>query len=297
MEQNRTMKSTRQPFTALHAAGLLLLLLTAAAIFFGVHPRYRILSYGILAISALAAWKRSWMFWIIIAVELGFAAFLWTFSQAGYHIVSAIPLAAVALLLVFRFLGKPVKIAAAIVCAITALGLLIIEIPIVKTSMKSAEPGAKYVVVLGAAVYGEEPSITLSRRLDRAILYAEENPGAKLVMSGGQGEGEDISEAECMRRYASERGVAPDRILLEDRSTSTNENLAFSKAVIAADGGNGARVAIVSSGYHLYRAEQTAKKLGLNGFGVAGADGYPLYMVGMYLREALAVVKLWVFGA
>ena len=123
------------------------------------------------------------------------------------------------------------------------------------------------------------------------------NPEAKAVVSGGQGAGEDISEAECMRRYLSAHGIAPERILIEDRSTSTKENLAFSKAVIEADGGTTDRVVIVSSGYHLYRAQKTAEQLGMRAGGAAGSDGYPIYMFGMYLREAAAVWKLWVFGA
>ena len=116
--------------------------------------------------------------------------------------------------------------------------------------------------MLGAAVYGENPSITLQHRLEGAARYLEANPRTKAVVSGGQGKGEDISEAECMRRYLVEHGIDPDRILLEDRSTSTKENLAFSKAVIETDGGKVDRVVIVSSAYHLYRATKIAEMAG-----------------------------------
>ena len=102
MEQTGTPK-TKQPFTVWHALGLLLIVCTAAAIRFGVHPRYAVLSYAVLAVGAFAAWKRNWMLWIVIAVQLGFAVFLWTFPQAGYRIVSAIPLVLIAALLLFRF--------------------------------------------------------------------------------------------------------------------------------------------------------------------------------------------------
>ena len=100
-----------------------------------------------------------------------------------------------------------------------------------------------------------------------------------------------------MRRYLIEHRIAADRILLEDRSTSTKENLAFSKAVIEADGGDASRIAIISSAYHLYRAKRMASAHGMDAIGVAGSDGYPIYMFGMYLREAAAVAKLWIFGA
>ena len=298
MEQTRTAKTnTRNTFTILHAAGLLLILCTAAAIWFGIHPKYRFLSVGVLLLGVLAAWKRNWMFWIALAAEACFIIFLWTFPQNGYKIASLAPIAIVVMMLIFRFCKKPVKIIASILMGLCALALLIVEIPIVKAAADRSKQDAPYVVVLGAAVYGTDPSITLQHRLEGAARYLDANPQAKAVVSGGQGEGEDITEAECMRRYLIEHGIAADLILLEDRSTSTKENLAFSKAVIEADGGDASRIAIISSAYHLYRAKRMASALGMDAIGVAGSDGYPIYMFGMYLREAAAVAKLWIFGA
>ncbi|MDO4836333.1 MAG: ElyC/SanA/YdcF family protein [Clostridia bacterium] len=298
MEQtNRPENRKKQHFTLWHALGLLLILCTAIAIWFGIHPRYRFLSVCILALGALAAWKRNWMFWIIIAAELGFVVFLWTFPQAGYKIASIAPLALIAMLLVFRFGNKPLKIVAAILMGTALCGLLIVEIPIIKAASEQPGPDADYIVVLGAAVYGETPSITLEHRLEGALRYLEANPRTKAVVSGGQGAGEDISEAECMRRYLTEHGIAEERILSEDMSTSTRENLTFSEAVIKTDGGRTDRVVLVSSAYHLYRARRMAAAMGMQAGGFAGSDGYPIYMFGMYLREAAAVLKLWIFGA
>ncbi len=295
MEQTNQTKM-RRPFTVWHALGLLLIVCTAAAIWFGVHPRYRFLSVAILAVAAFSVWKRNWMLWIVIAAELVFVAFLWLFPQAGYKIASLVPLAIIGMLLVFRFCKKPVKIAVSVIAGLCAAALLVIEIPIVKATVDKPDSGADYIIVPGAAVYGEEPSITLQHRLEGAARYLDENPETKAVASGGQGAGEDISEAECMRRYLTEHGIAPERILIEDQSTSTKENLAFSKAVIKTDGGDVSNVAVVSSGYHLYRAKKMASMLGMHATGVAGSDGYPLYMFGMYLREAAAILKLWIFG-
>ena len=70
--------------------------------------------------------------------------------------------------------------------------------------------------------------LTLARRLDAALAYLEENPKAYVVVSGGQGAGEDISEAEAMRRYLAARGIEESRILMEDKSMSTLENFLFS---------------------------------------------------------------------
>ncbi|MBQ1632793.1 MAG: YdcF family protein [Clostridia bacterium] len=297
MEQtNQEKKTAKRSFTVWHAAGLLLILCTALAIWFGIHPRYRFLSVGILLFGVLAAWKRNWMLWIVIAAELIFVVFLWLFPQAGYKIASLVPLAIIGMLLVFRFCKKPVKIIASALLGTALCVLLIVEIPILKAASEQPEPDADYIVVLGAAVYGETPSITLEHRLEGAARYLTANPRTKAVVSGGQGAGEDISEAECMHRYLVEHGIAPERILVEDRSTSTKENLAFSKAVIRTDGGRTDRVVLVSSGYHLYRAKKMASMLGMHATGVAGSDGYPIYMFGMYLREAAAVLKLWIFG-
>jgi uncharacterized SAM-binding protein YcdF (DUF218 family) len=99
-----------------------------------------------------------------------------------------------------------------------------------------------------------------------------------------------------MRRYLRDKGVAAGRILLEDRSGSTLENMTFSRQVIADAGGDPGHVAVVSSSYHLYRAQRLAASLGMRAEGLASTDGYPVYMTGMYLREAVAVWKLWLLG-
>ena len=291
-QQNKRKKS----FTAWHIIGLAVMLCAAVGIWFGLHPHYRIVSIGLVVLAALAAWKRDWMWWIIAAALLGVVVFLWTFGQAGYRFTSMLPLTGILCMIVVRFCKKPVKIVAAIVLSVLSGALILIEIPIIGSAIGTSEPKAEYVIVLGAAVHGGAPSTTLEHRLDRAIRYLNDHPTAKVVVSGGQGEGEDISEAACMQRYLRENGIDPERILTEDRSTSTKENLLFSKAVIEADGGDAARVVIVSSAYHLYRAERTAAALGMEAAGIASSDGYPIYMFGMYLREAAAVLKLWLFG-
>ena len=149
MEQTRTAKTnTRNTFTILHAAGLLLILCTAAAIWFGIHPKYRFLSVGVLLLGVLAAWKRNWMFWIALAAEACFIIFLWTFPQNGYKIASLAPIAIVVMMLIFRFCKKPVKIIASILMGLCALALLIVEIPIVKAAADRSKQDAPYVVFL-----------------------------------------------------------------------------------------------------------------------------------------------------
>ncbi len=132
-----------------------------------------------------------------------------------------------------------------------------------------AAPGA--VVVLGCRVEGDTPSQALQRRIDTAADYLLGHPEVPVVVSGGKGAGEQVSEAEAMRRGLVDRGVAEDRILLEDRSTSTLENLTNS-AEILDEHGLGSRVVVVTEGYHLHRALEIADRVGLDADGLAASS-------------------------
>ncbi len=276
--------------------GFLLLLAAAGAVWFGLHPYYHFVAMGLAALGLLALLWRRGTFAVVLLSLLGCGAFLFTFKAAGYHYAALFPFAVAFLMLVFRFGAKRLKRAVGILAGLVLAAVLIPEAPILKTALTSQKSDAPYVIVLGAAVYGETPSISLQHRADRAVRHLKANPAAVAVLSGGQGEGEDISEAECMGRYLKRKGIGDDRILLEDRSTSTWENLTFSKAAIEASGGSAKQVAIVSSPYHLYRAKTMAASLGMEADGLAGSNGYAVYMAGMYLREAAAVWKLWILG-
>ena len=118
---------------------------------------------------------------------------------------------------------------------------------------------ADYLIVPGAKVYGKEPSDALRSRIDLAWEYLSRNPDTVAILSGGQGSGESISEAECMRRVLISYGLSEDRILLEDRSTTTAENMQFSYGLY---GDPEASVGIVTSNFHLYRSIRLAKKCG-----------------------------------
>lgn len=275
---------------------VLALALLALSIWFGLPPHYRYVAALLAALILPVLFTPAWAFWIVLGALVGLWAFLFTFRASGYHYAALVPLGAGVLLLVFRFGKRGLKRLAAVATGLLLVLLLIPEVPILQAALAAGESDAPYVIVLGAAVYGQTPSISVRHRCDRAIQHLKRNPGARALVSGGQGEGEDISEAEAMSRYLVEKGVAADRILLEDKSTSTWENLSFSKALIEGTGGDPSRVAVVSSAYHLYRARRMAAALGMAADGLPSADGYPLYMTGMYLREALAVWKLWVMG-
>lgn len=147
------------------------------------------------------------------------------------------------------------------------------------------------VIVLGAAVHGKTPSRTLKNRLDKAIQYHTQNPDAVIVVSGGQGAQEDISEAEAMKIYLIENGVASDKIIKEDKSTSTTENFSFSKEILDKTFNHDYSVAFVTNEYHISRASFCANRSGLENTTHLHSNTSLSYIISGTLRECLAVIK------
>lgn len=174
------------------------------------------------------------------------------------------------------------------------------------------------VMIFGCYVRGEEPGRTLTTRLDAALSLLKRYPNADCIVSGGQGSNEAISEAEAMRRYLVSRGIAEERITLEDRSTNTSENLEYTFAILTgseSDGSaastlgspassnstdsaqsvdtDGRRLVGVSSEYHLPRIRMLSRALGRE------IETYPAYDANIgntliyTLREYMGVAKLW----
>ena len=236
--------------------------------------------------------------WIIVCILLALAGIGFLLpGMKGYLYISLALFFAAFIVMIANIASDTLK---RIVFSISALGLIYlftVEALIVSEAKTDNNSGRSYVVVLGAAVKGTNPTLSLTHRLQAAEKYLKQYPDSFAVVSGGQGEGEDISEAQCMFNVLTEAGVAPDRILLEDKSTSTVENLEFSKKIILERGGTMDDTAILSSPYHLYRAKVLAKNIGyIDPAGVAGIHGYPIYSLGMYIREAFGLTHLWIFG-
>lgn len=154
------------------------------------------------------------------------------------------------------------------------------------------------IVVLGSATRDGQPSPTLALRLDKAAQLAAQHPQALVVTSGGVDFGEQESEGAVMARYLRQRhGLAAGRLVLEERSTSTELNLAWSQPLlrergVAAD----APIAIVTSDFHTLRAGWIARR---NGYGQAITVGAPTPLSirpNAWLREYFAVLSGWVLG-
>ena len=159
----------------------------------------------------------------------------------------------------------------------------------------AAIPEVDYLIVLGAGLNGTAPSQSLLDRLRATRKYMELYPNSRAIVSGGQGDGEDITEAEGMFRWLTAHGIAPERILLEDRATSTIENLRFSMELIESHGGS-AKIAILSSEYHLYRASRIAAAMGLEAETVAAETTHPSLRILYYIREGCGVLYQTISG-
>lgn len=173
-----------------------------------------------------------------------------------------------------------------------ALGVvfLIVTGILMGTAAKRAdEVDADALIVLGAAVHGDRVTWVLSNRLDTAADYLTAHPDAVCVVSGGQGDGESVTEASAMQKYLVERkGIAPERILVEDRAVNTRENFAFSKAMIEERLGPDAKIAFVTTDFHVFRAARVAKKAGIDAEGIAAPDVWYI-RINNVLRECVGI--------
>ena len=142
-------------------------------------------------------------------------------------------------------------------------------------------------IVLGAQVNGTKVSKALRYRLDAALEYAMDNKDTKVIVSGAQGYKEDITEAKAMRDYLVENGLEEERIIMEDKSTNTNENIKYSKKLMAQSD----YVVIVTNRFHLYRGVHIAKKQLTQKVEGLGADTGTMLFLNYYVREAFAIVK------
>lgn len=167
------------------------------------------------------------------------------------------------------------------------LSFLVIEGMVIHQMHAQGEDNLDYVIVLGAQVHADKPSVVLKYRLDEAILYLNENPETVCIVAGGQGKNEPYSEAYGMAQYLMQNGIDKDRILLEDQSKTTEENLRFSRKFLP----EGAKVGIITNDFHMFRALQIAKKQGLSDACGLAADSTKFYLPNNMLREYFAEIK------
>ena len=186
-----------------------------------------------------------------------------------------------------------------IIGALLAFGLVILisfgSFLAIYGSRDTADYTENTVIVLGCGIRGERVSVGLAKRLNKAAEYHKKNPDAVIIVSGGQGPQEDITEALAMKRYLVDKGIDESKIIMEEKSTSTITNFRYSREIMEREGLSLSSVVFVTNAYHVYRAASYAKDEGFLEVNHLGTD-IIWYTIPMnYMREMLAVMKMWVF--
>jgi uncharacterized SAM-binding protein YcdF (DUF218 family) len=175
---------------------------------------------------------------------------------------------------------------------LVALGLIyvgVLQYKISQFTHVNVPKNADYIIVLGARVKGTVPSLAFATRIKAAANYLKENKDTIIIASGGKGPGEDISEAECIKRELIKLGISESRILLENRSTDTYENINYSRKLIPKNAQSGL---VVTNTFHIYRAVSIASDQGLEVEGLPAKTPVQA-VVKSYTREYLAITKFY----
>lgn len=185
------------------------------------------------------------------------------------------------------------KIGKLILAAFTVwlISFMIVSTVLITSAISQKDEKVDCVIVLGAGLNGETPTLVLAQRLDSALRYIAENPGTTVIVSGGQGTGETITEAEGMKRYLVRHGIPEELVIKEEKSTSTYENMVFSKKLYERELGTGLnRVMIITNDFHMFRSKLLARRAGLEPYGISAGTPWYIYP-NVFLREYLAVFK------
>lgn len=249
---------------------------------------------------------------VLILVSIFFIIEFWLPTTVGIvNIGNAFGLGCSILLLVYALFNKRIsalldriyacragKITLRVLGVLIVLGViycLILSILMLHSAYRKPKSTPQAVIVLGCKVRGTNPTRMLSERIKAAYDAMQKYPDMVAVVSGGKGHDEVISEAECMRRELIKKGIAESRILTEDQSTSTSENLRFSKKILEEHGITG-NVMIATDGYHEMRAQYLAKRETLPHCDPAPAHTTLLMFPTYWVREWFGLTHAFIFG-
>ncbi len=247
------------------------------------------ISIGSIFFAILGLLCVAYCFFVAFFMNYGTTFFLLWGVLGLLSIVTAVILSKKALT---HRIPKGVRIAVAVLFGIGVIIFLWIEALIISRFQDVPETEVDYVVILGAQWKESGPSVVLRQRLDKAVKYLEQNPNTKVLVSGGKGTDEPIPEAQGMCSYLVDAGIDAERIIQEDKSTNTLENLKYCAQLIDEQT---ATVAIVTNNFHVFRAEKIAKRLGYEKVCGIAADSSLGMLPNNMLREFLAILKdFWI---
>lgn len=242
--------------------------------------------------------------WCLVLLLTAQALWSLTHSNFSFGLVLVVALALVAW--VWRLFWKPLgafflgtlvgKILLGVILGGTALVVgVLVFILASGYSHQPTEP-QEIMIILGAGLRKDTPSLMLQYRLDKAYEYWQENPQVLIVTTGGQGRDETCPEGYAMKKYLVDRGVPADQIISEEKSTSTEENFLFARQLLEQAGYSADQpTVVVTNAFHCYRGRQYALKAGFTQVTSLPA-GIPFTAIlPSYLREVFAILYYWVF--
>ena len=229
--------------------------------------------YGITILSANSG-SKFYMVWLVGAAVMGLLA-----AMTYFRLFAKIP--------------APLRTIAIIILSAAFLYFAFTQILILRHFHEKAPENLDYIIVLGAQMRGDYPSRVLKFRLDCAIEYLNANPNTVCIVSGGQGANEIMSEAEGMKKYLLENNIPEDRILIENRSRNTIENILFSKELLKDETSS---VGILTNNFHSYRSVRLAKAQLQNPIYGISASSSPRFLPNNMLRETVGITKDTLLG-
>lgn len=244
--------------------------------------------------------------WLACGILAGLAFFL-KFCVPGYSFSALVCVLLILLILFYTLLPmaavrfpKLAAIAKKAVTTVLVIGLLVVGVTeafIIEASFGDPREHVDYVVVLGAKVRESGPSVSLWDRIYGARDYLLDHPDAIAIVSGGQGADEPMTEGQAMYDELVALGIDPNRVWIENKATSTWENLNFALDLI--EGKTGLRpekLGVVSSEYHLFRASLFAKECGVDFVGIPARTSRPGQLINHFMREVAGVWHFLILG-
>lgn len=183
-----------------------------------------------------------------------------------------------------------IRISIAITISIM-ISFIMVESLLIMEGNKTYKKESKYLFILGAKLYGDKPSPVLIERLKTGLVYLDAYKDTKVVVTGGQGRDELISEGQAMKDYLVNNGIEESRIILEDKSINTFQNIKYGlEKVKEFDDSDNIEILIATSKFHIFRSKFIAKRLGVKAHGLP-ARVPPTTVITSYIREYFAVIK------
>ena len=237
---------------------------------------------------------------LLALIPLAGIWYLFTYRIMGYDFSALVAMCLMGLILFYNIMpliGKLfpnfAKGVTRIFTVLLCLGLLVVagtEFLIIRASFGSPDQEVPYIVVLGAKVRPDGPSVSLQNRIDGAYDYLTRYPDAIAIVSGGQGPDEPMTEAQCMYDRLVAQGISPDRVWMEDKASSTWENIQFTLNLIEdKTGTRPTKLGVLSSEYHLFRASLFTKSCGAEFVGIPAHTTRPSQMINHFMREVAGV--------